>query len=58
MITTEILLKTLRTQAWERAKGELQSLLQSYWHEPERFQIMQEAVETFIDNVESNGMQE
>ena len=31
--TDERILRTLRAQAWERAKGELQAVLQTYWDE-------------------------
>lgn len=51
-------LRTLRTMAWSRAKGELQSMLETYWEEAGRFDDMQAAIEYFVDTVESNGLQE
>jgi len=57
--------RMLRTMAWERAKGELQSMLGTYmWHGPddnstcEQFNGMDDAIKKFIAEVEDNGFQE
>ena len=47
----------LRAMAWERAKGELKSILHTYYHDP-RFEAFDKALEDFIEFVESNGLQE
>jgi len=57
-MSDERILSTLRLQAWERAKGELNSMLQSYWGFDGKFESMDEAVTDFIEKVESEGWQE
>lgn len=51
----ERILKTLRYQAWERAKGELRSILQTYWNETEKFNKVDKAIEEFIAKIENEG---
>jgi hypothetical protein len=48
----------LRLMAWERAKGELHSILQTYWDEDydEGFEDMRKAVNAFIKKVEDDGL--
>jgi len=50
-------LRTLRYMAWERAKGELESMLQTYWNEP-TYEKFNEAVRDFISEVENYGKHE
>jgi len=49
---------TLRAMAWERAKGELQAMLATYWPSPGDGDTarseMQERVRDFIASVEEN----
>ena len=52
------IIKTLRAQAWARAKGELEAVLNSYWNEREVFEPMQEATDSFIKHVEDEGLVE
>jgi hypothetical protein len=54
----EKILRALRAQAWERAKGELRSILQTYWGEEKKFSDMDEAVSEFIEKVEGHGLAE
>lgn len=59
--TDERILRTLRAQAWERAKGELQSVLQTYWdgHGGDgKFKDMDAAVKAFVAKVEGAGLTE
>ena len=54
-------LRTLRAQAWERAKGELQAVLHTYWDGPgndQKFREMDAAVKQLISTVEDNGLAE
>lgn len=51
-------IRTMRAQAWERAKGELCSLLQTYWEDEEKHRKMQEEINLFIERVEANGCAE
>lgn len=57
----EKLLRTLRMQAWERAKGELHAVLSTYWGGYEndgQFKAMDARVKAFIDSVENDGLAE
>ena len=55
------ILNTMRYMAWERAKGELNSMLQTYWRtsdDTHYYKRMEKAISEFIDDVEGNGLQE
>lgn len=54
-------IRVMRTMAWARAKGELDSMRGTYWSNdcnPERFNNFDKAVDDFIKLVEDNGWQE
>lgn len=58
-------LRALRTMAWERAKGELKSMLHTYYEHDEYgvftnsyFDQFSQALDKFIKQVEDNGWQE
>lgn len=51
-------IRTLRTQAWERAKGEMNSMLHTFWNENEQCEALQSAIDEFIEKVEENALQE
>ena len=48
----------LRAQAWERAKGELRSMLVTYYGETYRFERMNSLMEDLIKTVEGEGLEE
>jgi len=58
----EMMLKTLRAMAWQRAKGELQSYLETYWPKYNRngdkidngFEDAQTRINAFISDFEDN----
>lgn len=56
------MLGVMRAQAWERAKGELKSILSAYHSNTDegrlQFNQMHEAVMEFIHKVEDNGWAE
>ena len=55
------IIKTLRAQTWERTKGELQSVLATYWDghgNDDKFRAMDKMVSDFVKNVEENGLAE
>lgn len=52
------MLGILRAQAWERAKGELRSVLAAYISDKDRFDRMDALVATFIKEVEDEGLAE
>lgn len=56
-------LRTLRVQAWERAKGEMNSMLQTFWGEDtsndsEQFNVLSKRIENFIKEIEDEGLHE
>lgn len=59
----ETSVRIMRTQAWERAKGELRSMLCTYHSaripsDEGKFEAMDEAIEAFVKQVEDEGLQE
>ena len=55
---TEAILGTLRAQAWERAKGELQAALATFHSDKERFTRLQHLVSEFVKTAEDEGLAE
>lgn len=49
---TERTLATLRAVAWEHAKGELRSMLVTYYDDEEEYTALRNAIENFIKQVE------
>lgn len=56
-----VVIRTLRMQAWERAKGELRAMTMATWPgsenpptdcDSDKFQKLQEAVDSFIEKME------
>lgn len=58
------ILRTLRTMAWERAKGELMSMAQTFWGNAEtascssQFEKFKFEMNVFIKNIEDHGLHE
>lgn len=52
------LLQILRAMAWERAKGELMSMLQTHVNDKEKYDILKKAIKDFIRDVEDNAKHE
>lgn len=50
-------IRILRTMAWERAKGELRSMLHTYYTN-DNYDKFSLEVKNFIKTVEDNGLQE
>jgi hypothetical protein len=48
----DTLLLTLRMMAWQRAKGELNSILETYHGFLENFELAEAKIETFIKDFE------
>lgn len=61
-VDNEILLRTMRAMAWDRAKGELQSVLSTFWGgrggRDDQFRELDEAISQFVKIVEDNGLHE
>ena len=51
------IIRTMRLQAWERAKGELNAVLQTYWNDQKYIAIVGE-INEFIEKVETEGLVE
>lgn len=51
-------IRTVRMMAWSRAKGELDSILCTYWEDSDKYDQMEKKVKEFIKSVESQGLQE
>lgn len=48
----------IRLMAWERAKGELNSMLQTHVSEQKQYSRLKKAIKEFIKDVEYNGKHE
>ena len=44
----------LRNMAWQRARGELLSVLETYFQEMEQFEQVRNKIATFIQDIEDN----
>ena len=51
-------IRAMRHMAWERAKGELRSMLQTFYGEDDRFCALDEEIDQFIDKVEGEELYE
>jgi hypothetical protein len=56
-VDNEMILRSMRQMAWHRAKGELEAVLATYWHDP-KFESMNGAVYDLINKVEGFGLAE
>lgn len=52
----EVIVQTLRMQAWERAKGELMAVLQAFYKEPETHESLSKKMNDFIQAVEDDEL--
>ena len=50
--------RILRHMAWERAKGELQSILATFIGEMDQFEALDKSIREFIEHVEGEGLEE
>ena len=53
-VVEDTTLRTLRSMAWERAKGELQALLHTYYGDSPRYDRIEDKINDFIkefDNI-------
>jgi hypothetical protein len=61
-ISSSAIAQILRTQAWERAKGELRSMLHTFYNVNssggfvDHFDELDKEVQSFIQRVEDNGL--
>jgi hypothetical protein len=56
------IIRTLRCMAWQRAKGELQSMLQTFWSQDDsrdgQYDGLKDAIKEFVRDVQERGLQE
>ena len=57
-MSDNLFLHIQRQMAWERAKGELQSILVTYYGEAPKFKDMNKEISKFIETVEDEGLAE
>ena len=53
-----MVIRNLRHMAWERAKGELRSMLHTFWDSDKEFSALHDEIGKFIKTVEDNGLHE
>jgi len=58
VIDCENIVRNLRHMAWERAKGELRSMLHTFWSMDKDFKKLDDKVNSFIKEVEDEGLHE
>jgi len=54
-MSENILLRTMRSMAWKRARGELDSMLSTFWSSPtgiSNFESLKMEIDAFIEKVE------
>lgn len=60
--TIEDLIRITRAQAWERAKGELQAVLATFYGEasasPGQFEALSAAIDRLVEDIETHGWME
>ena len=54
----EKIIRNMRHMAWERAKGELRSMLHTFWDDNPNNEQLAEQIDNFIEQVEEEGLQE
>jgi len=52
------IIRTMRLQAWERAKGELKAVLQTYWGSTSNYGAMNGEIKDFVKKIEERGLVE
>jgi hypothetical protein len=55
-MSDEVMLHAIRLMAWERAKGELGAILQTYFGGDTRFDSVSDEFTKFIARIEDNGI--
>ena len=62
MMVDEKILRTLRAQAWERAKGELRAVAVTFFGPPSardgQYDAYSKTMDDFIASIEANGLAE
>lgn len=54
----KMIIRNMRHMAWERAKGELRSMLHTFWDGEDNFKSLDSEIKKFIKTVEDQGLHE
>jgi len=57
-VSNETQIRILRTMAWQRAKGELYSMLETFYNNVDQFEALKKEIAEFVNYVENNALQE
>lgn len=57
-MSEERIIRNMRHMAWERAKGEMQAMLHTYWNDDERYKQIEKEIADFIKLIEFQGLYE
>ena len=52
------IIKNMRHMAWERAKGEMNSMLHTFWGDGEAHDKLDSAISGFVEKIEGYGLYE
>ena len=54
----ERIIRNMRHMAWERAQGELKSMLHTFWDSDEQYNELDKEVTDFIERIKNKGLHE
>ena len=57
-MSEERIIRNMRHMAWERAKGELKSVLHTFWDDDPKYEDINKEILDFIARVEGEGLHE
>jgi len=55
-MTDQRIIRTMRRQSWERAKGEPEATLHTFYGEASQMEELAKAIRKFVDKVENEGL--
>ncbi len=55
---SDMVIRNLRHMAWERAQGELKSMLHTFWGEEEQYKDLDRQITDFISRIKNKGLAE
>ena len=54
----ERIIRNMRHMAWERAQGELKSMLHTFWDSDEQYKELDKEITDFIARIKDKGLHE
>ena len=54
----ERIIRNMRHMAWERAQGELKSMLHTFWDSDEQYKDLDKEITDFIARIKDKGLHE